>query len=301
MASFKTWFNTYRPFTLTLAFSTAFTGIGVAFFYNREINFLTAILTLITAFLLQSLCNITNDLGDYLKGTDNSDEEVGRGKMMKEGKISLAEMKKAIIITLIITVLFGSILILYAFWGCYFINHIIFFTLGFFAILSAITYTLGKNAYGYKGWGDFFSFLFFGPIGVFGSFYLQTKTLNLIPLLPSLAVGFLTVSVLNINNIRDYKNDKNYNKNTLVVKIGVKNAKIYLVILFVLAHISLILFSFLHSTNYISYLYIIIFLWQYVILSRAITKPETELNKQLQMTAISTCLLMIFFIITLNL
>ena len=300
MASFSAWLKSFRPSSLALSFASVFTGVGIAFACGN-FNFLIAILTLLTAFLIHLLSNITNDLGDYLKGTDNSNEEVGGNRMMSIGKITFAEMRKAIIITLILTILFGSALIIYSFIGYNIINHIIFFILGFISITAAVHYTLGKNAYGYKGLGDFFAFLFFGPVGVFGSFYLQTKSITLIPLLPSLAIGFLTTAVLTINNIRDYKNDKNYSKNTLAVKIGLKKTKIYLVILFILAHISLILFTLIHSIRPIAYIYTIVFLWQYIILNKTLKSYGKELNKRLQSTVISTCLLMVIFIITLNL
>jgi 1,4-dihydroxy-2-naphthoate octaprenyltransferase len=102
-----------------------------------------------------------------------------------------------------------------------------FAVLGILAIIAAITYTLGKRPYGYRGWGDVAVFIFFGLVGVGGTFYLHTQQLSIIWLLPAMSCGILAVGVLNINNIRDLSADAQVGKNTIPVRIGRKAALYY--------------------------------------------------------------------------
>jgi 1,4-dihydroxy-2-naphthoate octaprenyltransferase len=46
-------------------------------------------------------------------------------------------------------------------------------------------------------------------------------------LLPASTIGFLSMAVLNLNNMRDRTNDANVGKRTLVVKLGGERAKVY--------------------------------------------------------------------------
>ena len=84
-----------------------------------------------------------------------------------------------------------------------FLYTIIFFVLGIAAIVAAIKYTVGDKAYGYRGLGDLFVFLFFGLVAVYGSYFLYAHKLNFIAFLPAFGIGFLSAGVLNLNNMRD--------------------------------------------------------------------------------------------------
>lgn len=102
-----------------------------------------------------------------------------------------------------------------------------FLVLGIAAIWAAIKYTVGDNAYGYRGLGDVFVFIFFGPVSVMGIFYLITKAVDWNMILPSITIGLLSVAVLNLNNMRDIESDKKAGKNTIVVKMGLMKAKLF--------------------------------------------------------------------------
>ena len=93
--------------------------------------------------------------------------------------------------------------------------------------MAAIKYTVGKSAYGYKAYGDLSVFIFFGVVGVIGSYYLFTKNFHWITFPGALFTGLMSCGVLNLNNMRDYENDKKNNKVTLVVKMGMKKSKKY--------------------------------------------------------------------------
>ena len=104
---------------------------------------------------------------------------------------------------------------------------ILFFVLGIASIVAAIKYTVGKNPYGYSGLGDMFVFIFFGLLGVCGTYFLHTNHFHPLLLLPAASVGLLSAGVLNLNNMRDIENDAASGKKTLVVRIGSQNAKLY--------------------------------------------------------------------------
>lgn len=192
-------------------------------------------LTLLTTLLLQILSNLANDYGDAKKGADN-ENRIGPERAIQSGAISPKQMLNAIILVSILALISGLALLYLAFKNNLNWTFVGFFVLGIAAIAAAIKYTVGKGAYGYSGFGDLFVFIFFGLVGVVGTYFLQTNHFDWILLLPAITMGCFSVAVLNLNNMRDQVNDKAVGKNTLVVKLGRKNAKIYHGLLFVIAY-----------------------------------------------------------------
>ena len=254
----KHWIQAARLRTLPLSVS----GILVGSFYALSTptdNIMTPTqvfswkifgLLLLTTLGLQVLSNFANDYGDGVKGTDNEDR-VGPNRAIQSGVISPAEMKTAIIITAILTLLSALTLIYFSFKYNYFIYSLVFILLGITAIASAIRYTVGNSAYGYKGLGDVFVFIFFGIVSTMGSHFMFAKEIDFILLLPATAIGFLSVGVLNLNNMRDEASDRKANKNTIVVKIGGAKAKVYHYFLIISAMVLVLIFCpMLHHAYY---------------------------------------------------
>jgi 1,4-dihydroxy-2-naphthoate octaprenyltransferase len=238
MTKLKAWVISLRLRTLPLALSTIFMG---SFLAADKDTFNAAILVwaLITTLFLQILSNLANDYGDALSGADNEDRE-GPRRMIQQGIISPIQMKYGIIITASLAFISGSILIFTALKGEN-LKVLLFFVLGLIAIAAALRYTIGKNPYGYRGLGDFFVFLFFGLLGVGGTWFLHLGTWDWPVLLPASAIGLFSTGVLNLNNIRDINSDKRSGKKTLPVLMGRKNAAIYHLFLLSGGWISLIL------------------------------------------------------------
>ena len=205
-------------------------------------NWLLFGFAILTTLGLQILSNFANDYGDGIKGTDNADR-VGPQRAIQSGAISPSAMKTAIIITSILTLIAAILLIYFAFGQDYFWFSMLFFILGVVAIISAIRYTVGNSAYGYRGYGDVFVFIFFGLVSTVGVNFLYSKQLDWLLFLPATAIGLLSVGVLNLNNMRDEASDRKAGKNTLVVKIGSAKAKKYHYFLIVTAMILLIVFA----------------------------------------------------------
>lgn len=227
--SLRIWVDAARPKTLPLALVSILTGSVLAFSVGSWSWPVTG-LALLTATLLQILSNLANDYGDALKGTDN-EQRLGPMRAIQSGAVSLADMKQAMIINVLLTIVSGLALVFYALDSAQSIAA--FLALGVLAILAAIAYTVGNKPYGYVGLGDVSVFIFFGLLGVSGSYFLHTGQIEWRLLLPSLGCGLLAVSVLNINNMRDIENDALCGKRTVVVRLGQQRAKIYHLLLLV--------------------------------------------------------------------
>lgn len=211
---------------------------------------------IITTLGLQILSNFANDYGDGMKGTDNEDR-VGPKRTIQSGVITPKAMKNAIVLTSILTFL-SAIYLIYLAFGAHNLGYSLFYLiLGIAAIASAIRYTVGNSAYGYRGFGDVFVFVFFGLVSTLGVNFLYSKQLDAILFLPATAIGFLSVAVLNLNNMRDEASDRRSGKNTLVVKIGIENAKKYHYFLIVGAMILVLLFAYLSNFNFDQYLFVL--------------------------------------------
>lgn len=286
----KHWVEAARLRTLPLSVS----GIIVGSFYAMSqgmFNWNIVIFALLTTLGLQILSNFANDYGDGVKGTDNEDR-VGPKRTVQSGVISPAEMKRAMIITSIITLLFAVLLIYFAFKEKYLLFSLIFLVLGILAIASAIRYTVGKGAYGYRGYGDVFVFVFFGMVSTFGVYFMFSKTLDWLLLLPATSIGFLSVGVLNLNNMRDEESDRKSGKNTLVVKNGGAWAKKYHYFLIVSAMLMVVVFAILNDFHFDQYIFLVAY---FPLTSHLMTvyrnKNPKLLDPELKKLAISTFLL----------
>lgn len=219
----QAWLESLRPRTLPLAFASIVCGSALAF-WQGVFNPAIALLALLTAGLLQILSNLANDYGDAVKGSDKEDR-IGPLRGMQKGVITQAQMKKALIITVVLICVSGLALVAVA---CRTLADFLgFLVLGLLAIIAAITYTVGTRPYGYMGLGDISVLVFFGWLSVAGSWYLQAHALAPLVFLPATACGLLATAVLNINNLRDIDSDRENGKNTLAVRLGPVLARRY--------------------------------------------------------------------------
>eukprot|EP00924_Labyrinthula_sp_SR-Ha-C_P004092 snap_masked-scaffold_3-processed-gene-13.31-mRNA-1 protein AED:1.00 eAED:1.00 QI:0/0/0/0/1/1/2/0/271 len=216
--------------------------LGNAQFYHQTKLFNPPIMILssLTAISLQLLCNICNDFGDFISGADEQNKIIKVGKdasFLQRQTMTKVEAVKSIYFFTSSSLLFGLLLLYLTnlFNNENFQLLLIFTSLGIASIFSAIYYTIGFSVgkvnlkpYGYIGLGDLAVFVFFGLVGVSGSFSLlslsfpSSSTIYL-----SVYYGLLVVGVLNVNNIRDYFPDKKVGKNTIVVYLGQENAVYY--------------------------------------------------------------------------
>ncbi|HAT75391.1 MAG TPA: 1,4-dihydroxy-2-naphthoate octaprenyltransferase [Flavobacterium sp.] len=263
----KHWIQAARLRTLPLSVSGIIVGSMYALAYPTD-NVLTPTevfnwrifgYAILTTLGLQILSNFANDYGDGMKGTDNEDR-IGPKRAIQSGNISPKAMKRAIIITSILTLISAILLIYFAFGETNLWYSLFYFVLGILAIASAIRYTIGNTAYGYRGFGDVFVFVFFGLVSTLGVNFLYSKQLDFYLYLPAAAIGLLSVGVLNLNNMRDEVSDRKSNKNTIVVKIGTANAKIYHYFLIVLSMVLVVVFAIIANFRFDQYLFLLAYI-----------------------------------------
>lgn len=220
----KAWITAFRLRTLPLAFSCILMG-GFLAAERGAFSVAILLLTLLTTLFLQILSNLANDYGDAKSGVDGQ-QRTGPARMVSSGRISQIQMKRALILFSLLSLLSGLLLLYVAFpekWA----TALVFLVIGLGAIAAAIKYTVGSKPYGYSGWGDFFVLVFFGLVGVGSSCYLHTQTLDAWMVLPALSTGLLAVGVLNLNNIRDIESDRQAGKRSIPVRIGRRKAVWY--------------------------------------------------------------------------
>lgn len=270
-------------------------GSFLAYFYGF-FNGLVTLLCITTTTFLQILSNLANDYGDFENGADN-EERIGPQRALQSGTISKSAMKRAIYIFILLSLISGISLIYVAFGFAYILYQLAFLFLGVVAIWAALNYTAGKKPYGYRAMGDIFVFLFFGLVGVMGTFYLQTKMFNIYIFLPAIASGLLATGVLNINNTRDLASDKKAGKITIPVLIGSKAARIYQFILIDLSFILLIAFVFftVDKITYNNFLFLLTYPLFITIGWGVYKKSANELDPYLKKMAIGTLILTLMF------
>ncbi len=270
----KPWIAAFRLKTLPLALSNTIIGTSLAAADNR-LNWSIFGLTALTTVLLQILSNMANDYGDFVNGKDTA-ERIGPKRMVQSGEISAKTMLLGIIIVGILCVASGVSLIILGTEGMDISNLLIFGLLGLAAIAAAIKYTVGKNPYGYRGLGDLFVFIFFGLVGVVGTYFLQTQDFRWEILLPASAIGFLSTGVLNMNNMRDYEADKKAGKRTIVVVMGIRKAAFYHLFLVAGAALLAVIYTFINYHSIWQWFFLLSFPLFFLNLKKVFTYTDAE-------------------------
>lgn len=223
------WLKAIRLRTLPLALACIALGALLAADFGA-MDWPTLILCVLTAVSYQILSNLANDLGDGRKGTDDLRAEGAETRALASGAISERQLSVAVTM---VTVFSVALTLLTSYWGTRQLDNVWFYgysILGGLAIISARGYTMGAS-YGYRGMGDVFVLIFFGPVGVAGSFILLSQMWVPEVLLAGVAVGAMASGVLNLNNLRDIDTDAQAGKRTLAMRMGPRWAKMYQVLL----------------------------------------------------------------------
>ena len=299
MSKTLAWFRAARLRTLPLSVSGILVGTtlaGIHGYQNRTIFFL-AILTTIG---FQITSNFANDYGDGVKGTDNEDR-IGPERALQSGILNKKQLRTGIIVSIIINLLLVAGLLYVSFADGHPEYMILFALLGILCIWAAIKYTVGENAYGYKGLGDIFVFVFFGIVAVMGSMFLFTKSLNGLAIWPASAIGLLSTAVLNLNNMRDINNDDKAGKRTLAVLLGPARARIYHFILILGSLICMAVFTGYTAQNNWQWIPIVAYvpLLLHLLKINRFRDPRL-LDPELKIIALSTFLLALLFYFTYN-
>lgn len=282
------WIVAMRLRTLPLSLSSIL--VGSALVSDKSAPFVSIlILALLTTITLQILSNLANDYGDTQNGADSS-ERIGPARAVQSGKISSTQMKRAMLVSVILAFVLGVALIFTSFsqsnnW----VLILVFLLLGIAAIAAAVKYTAGKNPYGYRGMGDLFVFLFFGLVGVGGTYFLLQNNLPWSVLLPAITIGAFSAAVLNLNNMRDIHSDSKAGKKTLVVILGASRAKAYHFMLLIIGWLSLAFYlTFFRTTDWMwMSLLFLPFHFKHLLKVYKVSEPS-EFDGELKLIAFST-------------
>lgn len=299
MSKFSTWINVARPRTLPLSISGILIGTALAGYYGSH-NPKIFWLALCTTIGFQITSNFANDYGDGVKGTDN-DKRIGPKRALQSGLLSKITLKRGIVVSIIINIFLVFALVYFAFGKENLGLSFLFLVLGALSIWAAIKYTVGDSAYGYRGLGDVFVFIFFGIVSVLGSLFLFTKSFFVLGILPAISIGLLSVGVLNLNNLRDFKSDKESGKNTIIVKIGFEAGRKYHYLLLIGSFLCLLIFVSLTYTHWKQLLCLLAYvpIFVHLIKVKNTNRPE-HLDPELKKLALSAFLMALLFYLGYN-
>jgi 1,4-dihydroxy-2-naphthoate octaprenyltransferase len=251
------------------------------------------ILCIVTTVFLQILSNLANDYGDSIHGAD-SIERIGPARAVQSGAITAGRMRAAVLLFVALSFISGMTLLFVAF-GLNWRALLVFLCLGLLSIGAAITYTVGKKPYGYAGLGDLAVLLFFGFVGVMGSYYLYTHRISWYEGLPAMSLGLFSIAVLNINNIRDIESDKLAGKFSIPVRVGRETAIVYHWVLLLSGTGFALVYTLLKYTSAWQFLFLLaipLFLKNAFAIR---SKPAASLDPYLRQMAISTLLFVLLF------
>jgi len=279
-----------RPKTLIASLSPVCIGTSIAYYYGY-FEFLIFFSCILTGLFIQIGTNLANDYFDFKKGADTS-ERIGPKRVMQSGLMSPQEMQISIVIAFILASIFCSYLIM--------IGGTPIALLLTIAILLGIGYTAGPFPLAYLGLGDLFVIVFFGMIATAATTYLFMGRFYIESLLIGLSPGFLSTSLLAINNLRDINTDRKANKKTLPVRFGEKFGKFEYCFMIIAAHI-IPIFLYLYFEYRIEILYCLATLIPAVPLMKKVIKIKHshEYNEIFPKTSLIIILFTLFFCISL--
>ncbi|GAB2559354.1 1,4-dihydroxy-2-naphthoate polyprenyltransferase [Spirosoma areae] len=288
------WIAAARPRTLPLALASIILGSFLAF-ADRHFSWSVALLAVLTTIFLQVLSNFANDYGDAVSGKD-TELRVGPRRAVATGDITKEAMLRGIILMAALSLICGVGLLVIAFANAGPTVFWVFLGLGLLSIGAAIGYTNGKRPYGYAGFGDIAVLIFFGWVGVLGTYFLHTLTFNPSLLLPATSVGLFATGVLNVNNIRDIETDTLTGKRSIPARLGLPLAIRYHWGLLITGMACAVAYSFLTDAAWFSYVYILAFPL-FILNGRAVAthKRPVELNARLGQLALTTLLFVVLF------
>lgn len=225
-SSFQIWLMAARPKTLPAAAAVVIAGSGAAF-AEGAFQPASALAALLVALLMQVGANLANDVYDFYRGAD-AGNRLGPIRVTQAGLLSPQQVLTGMWLSFGMAGLIGLYLAWVIGWPV--------LVIGLLTILAAITYTGGPFPFGYYGLGDLAVFIFFGLVGVCGTYYVQAGTISALAWWTAIPMGLLTVNILVVNNLRDIENDRLIGKKTLAVQLGASGARLEYLICLILAY-----------------------------------------------------------------
>lgn len=215
LSKFQIWLLAARPKTLPAGIAPVLIGTALAK-ATGGMHLLSALAALFGAIMIQVGTNFANDYFDFVKGADSS-ERIGPTRVTQAGLVTPVQIKRAIVISFSFAFFAGIYLVFRGGWPIVIV--------GLSSILFGILYTGGPWPLGYNGLGELFVLIFFGPVAVGGTYFVQTGVITMPVIIAGFGPGFLSVAILCVNNLRDINSDRVAGKRTLAVRFGDKFAR----------------------------------------------------------------------------
>lgn len=248
-SSVKSWLKTARPFTLSATISPLLVGTSVAA-YHGKFNLWIFLAVLISGLFLQIGANYFNEFFDYRYGLDSA-QSLGASTVIFQGAMTARQVLAGGIASFTVAALLGIVLIIFV------SPAIILF--GLAAIAIAYFYSSKPVQFSARGLGDVMVFLAMGVLMTWGAYYVQIPEWSWMAFSASVPVGFLVTAILNMNNTRDYEDDKAVNKKTLPVRFGPRFGQLFHATLLYGAYATIIFFAFTHQLPYWSLITLLTF------------------------------------------
>jgi 1,4-dihydroxy-2-naphthoate octaprenyltransferase len=230
-----------RPKFLVASAAPVLVGSAIGYASTGAFSPVLFILALLAIMALHSGANMANDYFDHISGNDWANENPtpfsGGRRFIQERILSPKATLLISLFWLTIGSIIGVIIILLT-------RSIFILVLGLVGLLGGFFYTAPPVKLGYRYIGEVVIAMLFGSLAVYGSYYLQTETIDVAPILPAVIVSILIFLVILVNEFPDLKADAAVSKKTLVVFFGVPVSiwiyRIVLVASFVIAAVMLI-------------------------------------------------------------
>jgi 1,4-dihydroxy-2-naphthoate octaprenyltransferase len=268
------WIEAARPKTLAASISPVLLGVALAY-YDGAFDIVPAILCLGVALFAQIASNFANDYFDFKKGADN-EERLGPERAVAQGWISPKAMLIGTFVILGLACLLGLILIQFADWRL--------LGVGIAIAICVLAYSAGPFPLAYNGMGDLCVLLFYGVIPVCFTYYIQTLHFSLLSFLLSLALGFVSVNILVVNNYRDYEQDKKAHKRTTIVLFGRRFGRVFYILNQCMAFL-LVFPLLLDAPWWVLFLFAVLFTLCFYTTKELFTLEGRALNRTLGYTA----------------
>lgn len=205
------WFLACRPKTLTVSVSPVLVGTAIAWQQSGQLLWLPLLAAAFGAAFIQIGTNLFNDVGDFLRGTDQPGR-VGPRRATAEGWLTPATVKAGAWTSFALAFACGIYLVAHGGWPI--------IAIGLASLAAGWSYTSGPKPIAYGPLGEIFVLVFFGLVAVAGSYYLQTLSLSPLALLAGTLLGLHAAAVITVNNYRDLDGDAVSGKRTLAVRLG---------------------------------------------------------------------------------
>jgi 1,4-dihydroxy-2-naphthoate polyprenyltransferase len=217
--SWKKWWKAFRFHYASASFMPAILGGMIA--WNTDGRFHTGyFLMVVMGLILNHLAlNMTDDYYDFRHLVDVFDEDgnnpyTGGSGTLSSGLIKPREMRRVFILFYVIAIATGVFL------GIVRGPFVLFLlALGFFC---AFFYTAPPVRFGYRGLGEIAQLLCFGPGIGLGAYYVQAQRISWEAFWGTLPFGIMLFSMITINEIPDYLEDRRGGKMNLVARFGRK-------------------------------------------------------------------------------